>query len=116
MRPSCVKKSHPCLTLCLRLAGNPAPLPFPSALAVTVGPNTAQWLHPLSRGYIYRGSNIYLQISAGWVSGGRDQTLSSGAQQQDKGQWAQTEAEEAPAEHEEELLPSEGDGALAQAA
>jgi len=26
------------------------------------------------------------------------------------------EAEEVPAEHEEELLPSEGDGALAQAA
>ena len=40
----------------------------------------------------------------------------SGAQQQDKGQRAQTEAEEAPAEHQEELLPSEGDGALAQAA
>ena len=37
-------------------------------------------------------------------------------QQQDKGQWAQTEAEEVPAEHEEELLPSEGDGALEQAA
>ena len=35
---------------------------------------------------------------------------------QDKGQQAQTEAEEAPAEPEEELLPSEGDGALAQAA
>jgi len=50
------------------------------------------------------------------VSGGRGQTLSSVAQQQDKGQWAQTEAEEVPAEDEEELLPSEGDGALAQAA
>jgi len=50
------------------------------------------------------------------VSGGRGQTLSSGAQRQDKGQWAKTEAEEAPSEHEEELLPSEGDGALAQAA
>jgi len=35
---------------------------------------------------------------------------------QDKGHWAQTEAEEVPSEHEEELLPSEGDGALAQAA
>ena len=35
---------------------------------------------------------------------------------QDKRQWAQTGAEEAPAEPEEELLPSEGDGALAQAA
>ena len=44
------------------------------------------------------------------------QTLSSGAQRQDKGQRAQTEAEEAPAEDEEEHLPSEGDGALAQAA
>ena len=44
------------------------------------------------------------------------QILFSGAQQQDKGQWAQTEAQEVPAEHEEELLPSEGDGALEQAA
>jgi len=50
------------------------------------------------------------------VSGGGGQTLFSGAQRQDKGQWAQTEAEEVPAEHKEELLPSEGDGALAQAA
>jgi len=33
-----------------------------------------------------------------------------------KGQWAQTEAQEVPSEHKEELLPSEGDGALAQAA
>ena len=38
------------------------------------------------------------------------------AQQQDKRQWAQTEAQEVPSEHEEELLPSEGDGALEQAA
>jgi len=37
-------------------------------------------------------------------------------QQQDKGQRAQTEAEEVPSEHEEELLPSEGDGTLKQAA
>jgi len=50
------------------------------------------------------------------VSGGWGQTLFSGAQRQDKGQWAQTEAQEVPSEHEEELLPSEGDGALAQAA
>jgi len=35
---------------------------------------------------------------------------------QDKGQRAQTEAEEAPAEHEEEIPHSEGDGALEQAA
>jgi len=33
-----------------------------------------------------------------------------------KGQWAQTEAQEVPSEDEEELLPSEGDGALEQAA
>ena len=49
------------------------------------------------------------------MSGGWGQTLLSAAQQQDKGQWAQTEAEEVPSEHEEELLPSEGDGALEQA-
>ena len=48
------------------------------------------------------------------MSGGQGQTLSSGAQRQDKGQRAQTEAEEVPAEHEEELLHSEGDGALEQ--
>ena len=33
-----------------------------------------------------------------------------------QGQWAQTEAQEVPSEHEEELLPSEGHGALEQAA
>ena len=48
------------------------------------------------------------------MSGGWGQALFSAAQRPDKGQRAQTEAEEAPAEHEEELLPSEGDGALAQ--
>ena len=42
--------------------------------------------------------------------------LFSGAQWQDKGQWAQTEAQEVPSEQEEELLHSEGDGALEQAA
>jgi len=50
------------------------------------------------------------------VSGGWGQTLFSGAQRQDKGQWAQTEAQEVPSEHEEELLYSQGDGALEQAA
>ena len=50
------------------------------------------------------------------MSGGWGQTLSSGAQRHDKGQWAQTEAQEVPSEQEEELLPSEGDGALEQAA
>jgi len=55
-------------------------------------------------------------LKEGWVSGGLGQALFSGAQQQDKGQWAQTEAEEVPPEDEEEFLHSEGDGALAQAA
>ena len=50
------------------------------------------------------------------MSGGWGQTLFSGAQRQDKGQRAQTEAEEVLYEHEEELLYSEGDGALEQAA
>ena len=50
------------------------------------------------------------------MSGGWGQTVFSGAQQQDKGQWAKTEAQEVPSEHEEEPLPSEGDGALEQAA
>ena len=54
-------------------------------------------------------------MSTGWVSGGWGQTLFSGIQRQDKGQRAQTEAEEGPAEHKEELLHSEGDRALAQA-
>jgi len=50
------------------------------------------------------------------VSGGWGQTLFGGAQRPDKGQRAQTEAQEVPAEHEEELFHSEGDGALEQAA
>ena len=50
------------------------------------------------------------------MSGGWGQTLFSGAQRQDKGQWAQTEAQEVLSEHEEELLHCEGDGALEQAA
>ena len=50
------------------------------------------------------------------MSGGWGQTLFSSAQRQDKGQWAQTEAQEVLSEHEEELLPSEGDGALEQVA
>jgi len=50
------------------------------------------------------------------VSGRWGQTLFSSAPRQDKGQWAQTEAQEVPTEHEEELLPSEGDRALEQAA
>jgi len=38
------------------------------------------------------------------VSGGWGQALFSGAQRQDEGQRAQTEAEEVPSEYEEELL------------
>ena len=53
-------------------------------------------------------------IWMGWRGWG--QTVFSGAQWQDKGQQAQTEAQEVLSEHEEELLPSEGDGALEQAA
>ena len=50
------------------------------------------------------------------MSGEWGLTLFSGAQWQDKGQRAQNEAEEVPSEREEELLPSEGDRALEQAA
>jgi len=50
------------------------------------------------------------------MSRGRGQTLFSGAQQQDKGQRAQIEAQEVPPEHKEELLHFEDDGTLAQAA
>jgi len=60
-----------------------------------------------------------LQNASKYLQGGGQEDrarLFSGAQQQDKGQRAQTEAEEAPAEHEEELLHSEGNIALAQAA
>ena len=48
------------------------------------------------------------------MSGGWGQTIFSGAQKQDKGQWAQTGGQEVPSEHEEALLHSEGDGALEQ--
>ena len=41
-------------------------------------------------------------------------TLFSGAQWQDKGQRAQTEAYAVPPEHEEDILDLEGEGALAQ--
>jgi len=63
-----------------------------------------------------RGDLIY---SYKYLQGGCQEDaarLFNSAQRQDKGQRAQSEAEEVPAEHEEELLPSEGDGALEQAA
>jgi len=50
-------------------------------------------------------------MSRGW-----GETLFSRAQRQDKGQRAQTEAQEIPSEHEEELLDFEGEGALEQVA
>jgi len=50
------------------------------------------------------------------VSGGWGQTLFSGVQRQDKGQWAQTEAQEVPSEYEEEFLHYESNRALEQAA
>jgi len=59
--------------------------------------------------------NAYKYLQGGCQEDGA-KLFFSGAQRQDKGQRAQTEAEEDPAEHEEELLPSEGDGALEQAA
>ena len=50
-----------------------------------------------------------------WASGGWGQTLFSGAQRQDKGRWAQTETQEIPFGHEEELY-SEADRVLEQVA
>ena len=50
------------------------------------------------------------------MSRGQGQTLFSDAQRQNKGQRAQTEAQEVPSEREEELLRSEDDRALEQAA
>ena len=50
------------------------------------------------------------------MSGERGQSLFSGAQRQDKGQWAQPEAHEVLSEHEEEFLPSEVGGSLEWAA
>ena len=50
------------------------------------------------------------------MSGGWGQALFSSAQRQDKGQQAQKEAQEVAIDHEEKFLPSEGVGALEQAA
>ena len=74
------------------------------------------WTCSVWREKAARGPYKCLQISEGWVSGGWGQALFSGTQWQDKGQWVQTEAQEVPSEYEEEFLPSEGDGALEQAA
>lgn len=49
VRPSCIiKKSCPCLALCLRLVGNRAPSPFFNTLSATAVLNTPQYLHPAS--------------------------------------------------------------------
>jgi len=61
-----------------------------------------------------RETNACKYLKGGCQEDGTE--LFSDTQRQDKGQWAQTEAQEVPSEHEEELLHSEGDGALAQAA
>ena len=58
--------------------------------------------------------NAYKYLKGGYQEDG--DRLFNGAQWQDKAQWAQNEAQEGPSECEEELLPSEGDGALEQAA
>jgi len=52
-----------------------------------------------------------VQDSRGW-----SQTLLSGAQQQDKGHWAQTGTEEVPHEHKKKPLYFEGDRALKETA
>jgi len=59
--------------------------------------------------------NAYKYLKGGCRENGT-RLFFSGAQRQDKGQWAQTEAQEIPSERDEELLHSEGDGALEQAA
>jgi len=58
--------------------------------------------------------NAYNYLKGGWVSRGWGQILFSGAQQQDKGQRAQTEAQEVLSEHKEEFFYLEGDRALEQ--
>ena len=65
--------------------------------------------------FVFKGGLIYAYK---YLKGGcqEDEARLFSVVPSSKGKWAQTEAEEAPAEHEEELLPSEGDGALAQAA
>jgi len=50
------------------------------------------------------------------VERGQSQALLSGAQCQDKRQWAQPETQEVPSEHQKTVLNCEGQGALAQVA
>ena len=59
---------------------------------------------------IFKWIRLFIRLLAKlqWVSSAA--MWCDGAQRQDKGQRAQTEAEEVLSEHEEELLPSEGDG------
>ena len=59
----------------------------------------------------------YFTIAIRWrMQRGRSQVLSSDAQWQHKWQWAQTETQEAPSEHQETLFYCEGDCAPAQVA
>ena len=65
------------------------------------------------RGESSGGSHQGVQIPAGRVQGGRNRALSSGAQGQDQRQWAQTEAQEVPSEHQGTLSYCQGDRVLA---
>ncbi|TRZ16444.1 hypothetical protein HGM15179_010667 [Zosterops borbonicus] len=56
-----------------------------------------------------RGPHQCLSVSAGRVSRGQSQALLSGAKQQDQRQWAETDAQEALPEYEEELGYCAGD-------
>ena len=72
-----------------------------------------RWCFPPShqwQGTVLKGAGKLTWLTGGSGTGDIGQILASLIF------WAQTEAQEVPSEHEEELLPSEGDGALEQAA
>lgn len=55
-----------------------------------------------------RAREVLPSMSEGWGSGEWGQALFSDAHHQDKGHWAQSEAQRVLSEHEEELLDLEG--------
>ena len=67
-----------------------------TAASLLWGKAEGAWLVQPEEEEAARGPNICLQTSQGWVSGEWGQALFSSAQRQDKGQWAQTEAQEVP--------------------